>query len=257
MSSTTKEELSDFSQIFQENFDRIDKEIDSIQESFKKLNDWLRKPMPKEMQEANEKLNKPHLTYQYSPETQSEFMELQSKISQKLEAVFQVVKDVNEISAVGTSTFKSSAKVLAEGQVPTGQPVNITQPPKSILRNPFKSQTQTNIPKSVEDFWIRSENWKEEIMNYPNIWGKLITYHHYGVIRQKVFDGEGMEYYLENEVVYLNTRVEPNLSRIMKRAMELTRIDAMTGLQAVYTTTQQAEKEIETAKLMTGQTSEG
>lgn len=252
MSSTTKEELSDFSQIFQENFDRIDKDIDSIQESFKNLNDWLRKPMPKEMQEANEKLNKPHLTYQYSPDTQSEFMELQSKISQKLEAVFQVVKDVNEISAVGTSTFKNSAKVLAEGQVPAGQPVNITQQPKSILRNPFKSQTETNIPKSVEDFWIRSENWKEEIMNYPNIWGKLITYHHYGVIRQKVFDGEGMEYYLENEVVYLNTRVEPNLSRIMKRALELTRTDAMSNLQAIYTTTQQAEKEIETAKLMTG-----
>ncbi len=252
MSSSTKEELSDFSQIFQENFDRIDKEIDSIQGTFKKLNEWLRTPMPKEMQDANEKLNKPHLIYQYAPETQSEFMELQSKISQKLEAVFQVIKDVNEISAVGTSNFKSSAKVLAEGQVPAGQPVNMTQQPKSIIRNPFKSQEQTNIPKSVEDFWIRSENWKEEIMNYPNIWGKLITYHHYGVIRQKVFDGEGMEYYLENEVAYLNTRVEPNLSRIMKRALELTRIDAMSGLQAVYTTTQQAEKEIETAKLMAG-----
>jgi len=256
--SSSKEALSDFSEIFQENFDRIDKEIDSIQDGFKKLNDWLRKPMPKERQDANEKINKPHLIYQYLADTQSEYMELQSKISQKLEAVFQVVKDVNEISAVGTSNFKNSAQVLAEGQVPTGQPVNLTQQPKqSIIRNPFKAQQQTNIPKSVEDFWIRSENWKEEIMNYPNIWGKLITYHHYGVIRHKVFDGEGMEYYLENEVVYLNTRVEPNLSRIMKRALELSRIDAMSGLQAVYTTTQQAEKEIETAKLMTGQTSEG
>ena len=94
-------------------------------------------------------------------------------------------------------------------------------------------------------------------MNYPNIWGKLITYHHYGVIRQKIFDGEGMEYYLESEIVYLNTRVEPNLSKVIKRAEELKRIDAMQGLQAVYTQTQQAEKEIETAKLMSGQNSEG
>lgn len=251
--SSSKEALSDFSEIFQENFDRIDKEIDDIQKKFKSLNEWLRKAMPKELQEVNEKLNKPNLIYQYLPSTQAEYMEMQSKISQKLEAVFQVVKDVNEISAVGTSNFKNSAQVLAEGQVPTGQPVNLTQPKQSIIRNPFKSQTETNIPKSVEDFWIRSENWKEEIMNYPNIWGKLITYHHYGVIRQKVFDGEGMEFYLESEVAYLNTRVEPNLSRIMKRALELTRTDAMTGLQAVYTTTQQAEKEIETAKLMSGQ----
>ncbi len=250
--SSSKEALSDYSEIFQENFDRIDKEIQSIQEDFKNLNDWLRKPMPEERRKENADDNKPNLIYQYLPDKQSEYMELQSRISQKLESVFQVVKDINEISAVGTSTYKSSAGVLAEGQVPTGQPVNLTQPKQGILRNPFKS-TQTNIPKSVEDFWIRSENWKEEIMNYPNIWGKLITYHHYGVIRQKIFDGEGMEYYLESEIVYLNTRVEPNLSKVIKRAEELKRAEAMEGLQAVYTTTQQAEKEIETAKLMTGQ----
>ena len=250
--SSSKEALSDYSEIFQENFDRIDKEIENIKDDFKKLMDWLRKPMPKEMQEEYEKINKPNQLYQYLPETQSEYMEIQSKISQKLEAVFQVIKDINEIGAVGTSTYKSSAQVLAEGQVPTGQPVNITQPKPSILRNPFKSQPQTNIPKSVEDFWIRSENWKEEIMNYPNIWGKLITYHHYGVIRHKIFDGEGMEYYLESEIAYLSTRVEPNLSKIIKRAEELKRFDAIKGLEAVYTTTQQAEKEIETAKLMTG-----
>ncbi len=257
--SSSKEALSDYSEIFQENFDRINTEIEEIQEGFKNLNEWLRKPMPEELLKQNKEKNKPNLIYQYLPEKQTEYMEIQSKISQKLESVFLVVKDINNISAVGTSTYEGSAKVLAEGQgTPSGerQVVNLNQPKQSILKNPFKSQPQTNIPKSVEDFWIRSENWKEEIMNYPNIWGKLITYHHYGVIRQKIFDGDGMEYYLENEVVYLNTRVEPNLSKIMKRSLEISRKDAIKGLQEVYTTTQQAEKEIETAKLMSGQSTE-
>ena len=86
--SSSKEALSDFSEIFQENFDRIDKEIDSIQQDFKKLNEWLRIPMPKEMQDANEKNDKPNLTYQYLPETQAEYMDLQSKISQKIRICF-------------------------------------------------------------------------------------------------------------------------------------------------------------------------
>lgn len=259
--SSSKEALSDYSEIFQENFDRINTEIEDIQTNFKKLNEWLRKPMPDDILVHNKEISKPHLVYQYMPETQAEYMELQSKISQKLESIFLVIKDVNDISAIGTSNYKNSGEVLGEGQgVPSGerQVINFNQGRKQpIFKNPFKQKDQTNIPKSVEDFWIRSENWKEEIMNYPNIWGKLITYHHYGVIRQKIFDGDGMEYYLENEVVYLNTRVEPNLSKVIKRSLEISRKEAIDGLQAVYTTTQQAEKEIETAKLMTGQSTEG
>lgn len=255
--SSSKEALSDYSEIFQENFDRINEDITDIKVSFKKLNEWLRKPMPDEVFQKNKELDKPFLIYQYMPEYQAEFMELQSNISQKLESIFLVIKDVNDISAIGTANYKNSGEVLGEGQgVPAGerQVINFNQGEKQpLIKNPFKSKPQTNIPKSVEDFWIRSENWKEEIMNYPNIWGKLITYHHYGVIRQKIFDGDGMEYYLENEVVYLNTRVEPNLSKVFKRSLEISRKDVIDGLQAVYTTTQQAEKEIETAKLMTGQ----
>jgi len=68
--SSSKEALSDYSEIFQENFDRIDKEIENIKDDFKKLMDWLRKPMPKEMQEEYEKINKPNQLYQYLPETQ-------------------------------------------------------------------------------------------------------------------------------------------------------------------------------------------
>ncbi len=258
--SSSKEALSDYSEIFQENFDRINTEIDDIQKAFKELNNWLRKPMPDEMLEKNKEIDKPFLVYQYMPEKQSEYMEIQSKISQKLEAVFLVVKDINDISAIGTNNYQKSGEVLGEGQgVPTGerQVINFNQGQKQpIFKNPFKGKPETNIPKSVEDFWVRSENWKEEIMNYPNIWGKLITYHHYGVIRQKIFDGDGMEYYLENEVVYLNTRVEPNLSKVIKRSLEISRKEAIDGLQSVYTTTQNAETQVEIAKISTGQSTE-
>ena len=150
---------------------------------------------------------------------------------------------------------------MAEGegaQQGEKQVINFNANQKSgggFLKNPFKKE-ETNIPKSVEDFWIRSENWKEEIMNYPNIWGKFITYHHYGVIRQKVFDGDGLEDYLESEIVYLNTRVEPNLDKLIKRAGEINRSEVISGLQSVYMTTQQAENQMELAKISTGQSTE-
>jgi len=256
---SSKEALSDYSEIFQENFDRIDKEQDSVREAFQKLNTWLRKTMPKDMKDDD----KPYLIYQYHPDTQTEFMDLQSIISSKLESVFTVVKDINEISAVGTSTYNKSQNIMSEGeggaQQAEKQVINFNANPKSeggFLKNPFKSN-QTNIPKSVEDFWIRSENWKEEIMNYPNIWGKLITYHHYGVIRQKIFDGDGMDNYLESEIVYLNTRVEPNIEKVIKRAGTIMRNEVISGLQSVYMTTQQAENQMEMAKIQTGQATEG
>lgn len=257
---SAKEALSDYSEIFQENFDRIDKEENEIRESFKKLNEWLRKKLTDEQKKHYKEKNKPSMVYQYLPETQSEYMDIQSIISQKLESVFVVVKDINEISAVGTSTYKKAQDVMSEGETPQGserQVINFNQQQRQpLIKNPFKRE-QTNIPKSVEDFWVRSENWKEEIMNYPNIWGKLITYHHYGVIRQKIFDGDGMDDYLENEIVYLNTRVEPNLDKLIKRSLEITRKGVIDGLQAVYTTTQQSEHQMELARIQTGQETEG
>ncbi len=257
--SSSKEALSDYSEIFQENFDRIDKEEDKIKKAFKDLNIWLRKPMPKDMK----KEDKPFLIYQYHPDTQPEYMELQSTISQMLEAVFTVVKDINEISAVGTSTYKKSQDVMSEteggSQQGERQVINFNTQKQGggggLFKNPFKSN-QSNIPKSVEDFWVRSENWKEEIMNYPNVWGKLITYHHYGVIRQKIFDGDGMDNYLESEIAYLNTRVEPNLDKLIKRGQEISRSEVISGLQSVYITTQQAENQMELAKISTGQSTE-
>ena len=54
-----KEVLSDFSELFQENYDRIPKELAQLTVSFKDLNNWLIKEIPKDM--VDEK--RPKLVY--------------------------------------------------------------------------------------------------------------------------------------------------------------------------------------------------
>ncbi len=247
-----KEVLSDFSELFQENYDRIPKELAQLTVSFKDLNNWLVKEIPKDM--VDEK--RPKLLYQYLETTQSEFLELQSQVSSIMESVFLVVKDVNEISAVGTSTFEKTANVMAEGeQAGVRQVVNLQQQPqRGGLFDRFKKKPTTNLPKSIEDFHIRSENWKEEIMNVPNIWGKYVNWHHMGVLRQKVFDGDGLVDYRDIEIMYLNTRIEPNITKIVKRALEIKGDREIDKIKEVYTQTLQTEAQLEQAKLMTGQT---
>jgi len=56
-----KEVLSDFSELFQENYDRIPKELAQLSVSFKNLNTWLIREIPKE-EVVKEK---PKLVYQY------------------------------------------------------------------------------------------------------------------------------------------------------------------------------------------------
>ena len=247
-----KEVLSDFSELFQENYDRIPKELAQLTVSFKDLNTWLIKEIPKDMVDEN----RPKLIYQYLESTQSEFLELQSQVSSIMESVFLVVKDVNEISAVGTSTYEKTANVMAEGE-PAGarQVVNLQQPQSGGFLDRFKKKPTTNLPKSIEDFHIRSENWKEEIMNVPNIWGKYVNWHHMGVLRQKVFDGDGLVDYRDIEIMYLNTRIEPNITKIVKRALEIKGDREIDKIKEVYTQTLQTEAQLEQAKLMTGQSS--
>ncbi len=246
-----KEVLSDFSELFQENYDRIPKELAQLGESFKNLNNWLIKEMPKDL--VNQ--NKPKLIYQYLDSTQTEFMQLQSQVSSIMESVFLVVKDINEISAVGTSTFEKTANVMAEGESSGArQIVNLQQPQRGGgLFDRFKKKPETNLPKSIEDFHIRSENWKEEIMNVPNIWGKYVNWHHMGVLRQKIFDGDGLIDYRDIEIVYLNTRIEPNITKVVKRALEIKGDREIDKIKEVYTQTLQTEAQLEQAKLMTGQ----
>jgi len=248
-----KEILSDFSELFQENYDRIPKELKQLTEAFGKFNAWLIKPMPKDQLHKE----KPKLVFQYLDSSQVEFMGLQNDISSITESVFSVVKDINEISAVGTSTFEKTANVVAEGESQGArQVVNIqAQAQKSGFFSRFQRKPTTNLPKSIEDFHIRSENWKEEIMNIPNIWGKWVNWHHMGVLRQKVFDGDGLQDYLDIEIAYLNTRIEPNITKVVKRALELKGDKAIDKLKEVYTQTLATEAQIEQARLMTGQSS--
>ncbi len=247
-----KEVLSDFSELFQENYDRIPKELDQLTKAFKTLNVWLKKSMPKDLVDKD----RPKLVYQYLDETQEEFLEFQSQVSAITESVFLVVKDINEISAVGTSTFEKTANVVSEGE-PSGvrQIVNLQQPQRGStgFLDRFRKKPTTNLPKSIEDFHIRSENWKEEIMNIPNLWGKYVNFHHMGVLRQKVFDGDGLMDYRDLEVVYLNTRIEPNITKVVKRALEIKGDKEIDKIKEVYTQTLQTEAQIEQAKLMTGQ----
>lgn len=254
MVSVEKQAISDFSEIFQENYDRFPAELKQLKKEFRELNMWLIKPTTEEQK----KEHGDYAIYQYLPETQEDFMDHQSMISSISEAVFMIVKDVNEISAVGTSTFTKSTDVQSQSDNPAErQIINVNTGKPSVfgkLRNPFSKPPQTNLPKSVEDFWVMSENWKVEIMNIPNIWGKYLDWHHMGVLRHSVFDGDGMELYLKGEITYLNTRIEPQITKIVRRALELKIDKEITRIGDIYMNTLQSEKDMELAKIQTGQT---
>lgn len=249
MASVEKEAISDFSEIFQEYYDRLPRELKELLIAFKDLNKWLIRPTTEEQKEKYGD----NAVYQYLPETQSDFLDHQSRISAITESVFLVVKDINDISAVGTSTYEKTQNVASqnEGQGEK-QVINVNTGTPSAFGRLFRKPPQTNLPKTIEDFWVRSENWKEEIMNIPNVWAKYIDWHHMGVLRHKVFDGDGMDDYLNNEITYLNTRIEPNIAKVVKRAIELKLEKVVAGLSDIYVNTLQTEKETELAKIAMG-----
>ena len=255
MVDVEKQAISDFSEIINENYDRIPEELKYLKTAFRELNKWLLRTTSEEQEKKYGK----DAIYQYLPDTQEEFMEHQSRISSVTEAVFMVVKDVNEISAVGTSTYEKSQNVKSQSDDQTQrQVINVNTGQPSIFGklNPFRKPPQTNLPKSIEDFWVRSENWKIEIMNIPNIWAKYIDWHHMGVLRHKLFEGDGMDMYLNNEITYLNTRIEPQITKIVRRALEIKLDREINRVGEIYMDTLQSEKAMELAKIQTGQQSQ-
>ena len=242
--------LSDYSEIFQEHYDKIDSERLELEKFFSDLNKWLYKPMPKEFFDKD----KPNLLYQYLESSQPEFMTFQTKLSAITKAVFLVVKDVNEITQTATKSFQDSNYVRKEGdpEQPQRQVINVNTGKPSVFHRLFNRQPDTNLPKSLEDSWIASQNWKEEILNIPKIFGKYTVWHHYGVRWQKEFDGYGMEDYRDNEISYLNTRVELPISNIVSRSLEIRGGTVTEKLERIYTNTQQAEKEIQMQRMMMG-----
>ncbi len=255
MSTPEKEALSDFAEIFQESYDVIPKEQKQLLAFFENVNDWYYKKIPEN------KINKdrPQMIYQYQETNQSEFIRFQSELSGITKAVYLVVKDVSEIAGSGTESYQKSDYIRKEGdpEQPQRQVINVNTAKPSIFHRMLGKKEETNLPKSLEDAWVRSEDWKEEIRNIPQIWKKLILYHHYGVQWQNEFDGYGMINYRNNEVTFLNTRIEPAISNIVMRALEIREEKQTEKIERIYTGTLAMEKELETARLMTGQSSGG
>lgn len=249
--SDEKNALSDYSEIFQENYDKIDDERSELSKFFADVNTWLFKKIPVDLFDKDHQ----YLMYQYLESSQPEFMRFQSRLSAITKAVYLVVKDVNEITQTGTKAYQDSNFVRKEGdpETPQKQVISVNTGRPSIFHRLFNKQPDTNLPKSLEDAWIKSENWKEEVLNIPKIWGKYVVWHHYGVRWQKEFDGYGMEDYRDNEASYLNTRVELPISSIVSRALEIRTGSETEKLERIYTSTQQAEKEMEMQRMMTNQ----
>lgn len=254
MASVEKEALSDFSEIFQESYDKIPKQQKQLEDFFEKVNQWYYKVLPED--EINK--DQPQMLYQYLESKQSEFMKFQTELSGITKAVYLVVKDVATITQADTESYQKSDYIPKEGDPNMGQRqvINVNTGNPSIWHRLLKKKPETNLPKSLEDAWIRSESWKDEIRNIPQIWKKLVLYHHYGVQWQNEFDGYGMINYRNNEITYLNTRIEPAISNIVMRALDIIEEKQTEKIERIYTGTLQMEKELETARLMTGQQGE-
>jgi len=255
LSSPEKEALSDFAEIFQESYDRIPKEQQQLTDFFEKVNIWYYKTILENKKDKD----KPQYIYQYLESTQSEFIKFQTELSGITKAVYLVVKDVSEIAGTDTESYQKSNYIRKEGdpENPQRQVINVNTAKPSIFHKMLGKKEETNLPKSLEDAWVRSEDWKAEIRNIPQIWKKLILYHHYGVQWQNEFDGYGMINYRNNEVTFLNTRIEPAISNIVMRALDIREEKETDKIERIYTGTLAMEKELETARLMTGQASGG
>jgi len=251
--SVEKEALSDFAEIFQENYDKIPKEEKQLLDFFQNVNKWYYLKMPDNKKDKD----RPEMLYQYLEEVQPEFIKFQTELSGVTKAIYPVVKDVSEIAGSGTESYQKSDYVKKEGdpEQPQRQVINVNTGNPSVFHklNPFAKKEETNLPKSLEDAWVKSENWKEEIINIPQIWRKLLVYHHYGVQWQNEFDGYGMINYRNNEITFLNTRIEPAISNIVMRALEIRNEKETEKIERIYTGTLAMEKELETARLMSGQ----
>lgn len=251
MATPEKESISDFAEIFQESYDRIPDEQKKLSDFFEKVNTWYYKTIDKE--DVNKE--KPELLYQYLESKQTEYIKFQTELSGITKAVYLVVKDVAEIAGSDTESYQKSDYIKKEGDPdqPQRQVINVNTAKPSIFHKLLRKKEETNLPKSLEDAWVRSENWKDEIRNIPQIWKKLIVYHHYGVQWQNEFDGFGMVNYRNNEITFLNTRIEPVISNIVMRALDIREEKQTEKIERIYTGTLQMEKELETARLMSGQ----
>ena len=240
-----KQTASDLSDIFTTRYDDLLLIQTDLRSAFVELNSFY-------AQESGDK----KLIFQYEKKNQYYFITSQQTISSSLEAVYPVLRDINETFVLQQSQLEQQAK---SSTVPTNQPIgspNITiNPPQQRSFFSFFSKPkvqQENLPRSLEDAWTMTKELHITTMNVPNLWQKYLDWHYKGVMRQKLFGG-GMQGYLHIEIWYLNAILEPLVTKLVQRAIEVSRTKHISALKDVYTKTMETTERIEQTKAFAGQ----
>ena len=240
----TKEALSDYSEIFTTRYDDI-KEIPlNLRDAFVQMNTFY----------SRESEGK-HDVYQYLQKHQYQFIAFQQVISASLEAVYPVLRDINELFVIHQSQLEKQA--TSSTTTPTsvvGSP-NITiqpQPQRSFF-SMFSRQKpqQESLPRSLEDAWTMTKEMHITTLNVPNLWQKFLDWHYKGVMRQEMFQ-TGMVPYLRIERWYFNAIIEPLVTKMVQHAVEIIETKHMATIKEAYTQTMASNERIEQTKAFAG-----
>ena len=237
------ESLSDFSEIFQEYYDQTEGQLKELALAFVGMHEFF--------SETNKKDSVNLILYQYQTGNQSKFEKYQHVISTKLHSVYPVVKDINE-----SFTFIAPDPNLKNTTTQTNpsQQINIVPavvPPPPPKQGFFQKLKGEQIPQNLEDAHIMTKEWQMTNMNVPNLYQKWLDYHYKGVIRADLFI-EGMDSYLQMEIWYMGTILEPQITRMVARGLQLHMEKAIRTIKDAYTNTLQTHEREEQAKLFGG-----
>src|SRR3972149_2589403 len=205
--SVEKEAISDYSDIFQEDIDSIKTTLEELEKGFTGLDLFYAQDYEDEEKKDNDKNEKGGYIYQYDERKQKDFIINKFKVSSKLDTVFPVVKDINEIFTISSKQLQEQGEATTQG-----------------------------TPQNVEDVWNRTQEWQITTMNIPNLWSKYLDWHEKGIIRQFVFE-EGMEPYLKIERWYLQAILEPNITKMVQRGLILAKDKKLLNLKEIYSGT--------------------
>lgn len=263
--SVEKEAISDYSDIFQGDIDDIKIQLTELSEGFRDLHLFYLRPTKEEKKEEAEEnakikarnkdkendyydidfLFQDERVWQYKMENQTDFILNKFKISSKLDMVYPVVRDINEIFTISPEQLKSQGEASTQPQAQNV--VNVVQPQqqqmvqKQGFLDKLRRVEKGTIPKSLEDAWNRTQEWQITTMNIPNLWAKFLDWHEKGILRQDIFE-EGMEYYLKIERWYLHAILEPNITKMVQRGLMLAKDRKLIHLKDVYSGTLQLKQ---------------
>jgi len=246
--SVVDENLSDFSEIIQEYYDEPDVELKELKAAFTGMHGFFSKENETDSK-GKDKEPDNKILYQYRTTHQGEFEGFQHVISEKLHTVYPVVKDINE-----SFTFINKEPEPKTPQQSPSQQINIAPaqlPPPPPKLSWFQRIKGDQLPKGLEDAHLMTKEWQISNMNVPNLYQKWLDYHYKGVIRADLFE-EGMESYLQIEIWYMGTILEPQITRMVKRGLELHKLKAIVTIKEAYGNSLQTHQVEEQAKLFGG-----